>query len=927
MRPLLLRISAFGPYAGETVVDFEKFGGQGLFLITGDTGAGKTTIFDAITYALFGKSSGKTREDSMFRSTYADPEVPTFVELTFEYGEHRCVVYRSPKQERPARRGGGMTTQNATVTLTIDDQPPYNGRVKEVDDKLVKLLGVDFEQYSQIAMIAQGQFRQLLIADTKSRSAIFRDIFHTLNYQNLQLRLQQEANALYGQLKDLRNSVLQYVNGAQCIVGDPHAEELAAIKQKTIDEEITVAEACEFIETIVNGDVEEMAIAQDEKGKLSEDIEKTKKAIDAVSQYMKNKQAYDDALADRKRRVETEEPMLNKALAEAQSHQPEIETLAKSITQVELLMPSYKQLTMCVKEIEQNQRDGKDIEGKLGDAEVELKKMNDAISAMEKELSKMENPDAEIARMTARKGVMEEAKRQYDNILNSIKMLGTERKRLADLQEDAKKRNDNLTQWAQYYTDQYNLFISAQAGFFAEKLEEGKPCPVCGSVHHPNCAHRPEKAPTKEELAKTRETLDQVKQDTDRVALACNKLIGSVESMAANILSAAKPLLGDCGMEELPSKVGQATKEADDELQMIAAKLKALGDVKQRKEQLENNLPLARKARESQTAMIGELKVKMASVATDRGNLKKQQAELQSKLPFPSEGEAQAKLSQQKDEKLRLEKAINTAQNNSTEFANKLATLDGKINQLGEQLKDAPQMIDFEKEKERVAGLNERINSIDSRIQSLKTNKTINQGVLDNVAKTSARYDMLEREYRMKRSLSDTANGTLTGKERVSLETYVQMTYFERIIQRANTRLMVMSGGQYELRRKVDYSGNAQAGLDLDVLDHYNGTKRDVRSLSGGESFMASLSLALGLSDEVQASAGGIKLDTLFVDEGFGSLDEESLQQALRALNDLTEGNRLIGIISHVAELKKIDKQIVVTKDKLSYSKVEVVVN
>ena len=210
----------------------------------------------------------------------------------------------------------------------------------------------------------------------------------------------------------------------------------------------------------------------------------------------------------------------------------------------------------------------------------------------------------------------------------------------------------------------------------------------------------------------------------------------------------------------------------------------------------------------------------------------------------------------------------------------------------------------------------------EKEIRTLYTNNTINNKIIEDVNTTIDALSTLEAEYRMKKTLSDTANGQLSGKERISLETYVQSTYFERIIQRANTRLMVMSNGQYELRRRTTYSGSAQSGLELNALDHYNGTERNVRSLSGGEQFKASLSLALGLSDEIQESAGGIQLDTMFVDEGFGSLDESSLQQALKALNELTEGNRLIGIISHVADLKKIDRQIIVTKDNMDYSRI-----
>ena len=251
MRPHKLTISAFGPYAGQTEIDFDKFGTQGLFLITGDTGAGKTTIFDAITYALFGEASGSSRDDSMFRSTYADPDVPTFVELQFEYGGKQYLVKRSPKQERPKARGTGYTTQNAEASLQIDDAAPITS-LKDVNAKLIEILGVNFSQYSQIAMIAQGQFRELLLADTKKRAEIFRSIFKTYGYLSLQKRLQEDANALYGEVQNKRRSAVQYVDGAVCLENSEHAADLMAAKKKVQRNEMTIREMIALISTILS---------------------------------------------------------------------------------------------------------------------------------------------------------------------------------------------------------------------------------------------------------------------------------------------------------------------------------------------------------------------------------------------------------------------------------------------------------------------------------------------------------------------------------------------------------------------------------------------------------------------------------------------------------------------------------------------------
>ena len=240
MRPHKLTISAFGPYAGKTVIDFDKFGSQGLFLITGDTGAGKTTIFDAITYALFGEASGSSRDDSMFRSTYAESNVPTFVELQFEYADKHYTVKRSPNQMRPKDRGTGLTKQKAEAILQIDEETPLTD-IKTVNAKLIEILGVDFKQYSQIAMIAQGQFRELLLANTNDRAKIFRSIFKTGGYLDLQKRLQEDANALYGKVQDKRKSAVQFVEGAVCLETNEWASELHIAKVKVKNSEMTVA--------------------------------------------------------------------------------------------------------------------------------------------------------------------------------------------------------------------------------------------------------------------------------------------------------------------------------------------------------------------------------------------------------------------------------------------------------------------------------------------------------------------------------------------------------------------------------------------------------------------------------------------------------------------------------------------------------------
>lgn len=340
-----------------------------------------------------------------------------------------------------------------------------------------------------------------------------------------------------------------------------------------------------------------------------------------------------------------------------------------------------------------------------------------------------------------------------------------------------------------------------------------------------------------------------------------------------------------------------------------------------RKETLEKELPEDREKLHSLTETRSQLIAKKSSAETAYNAETEKKESLRKELVYASEKKARNILSDKKKRKIELENAIEDAKQKLQTYDKELATLNGNIEQLAELIKDAP-TTNVKKAQQMKNSLEAEKKTKDKLVSHLIANKTINEGIIKKVNKTIDDLAALEHEYQMKKALSDTANGKLTGKERINLETYVQMAYFDRIIQRANTRLMVMSYGQYELRRRTTFSGNGQTGLELNVLDHYNGTERDVCSLSGGEKFMASLSLAFGLSDEIQAAAGGIQLDTIFVDEGFDSLSDGSLLQALKTLYELADENRLIGIISHVAELKKIDRQIIVSKDNQNYSQI-----
>lgn len=922
MRPIKLTISAFGPYAAETVIPFQEFGQQGLFLITGDTGAGKTSIFDAITYALFGESSGEDRNASMFRSTYADESRPTFVELEFVYNNMTYVVRRSPKQMRPKERGTGLTPQNPTASLKVGENAPITN-LNEVNAKLKEILGVDYKQYSQIAMIAQGKFRELLLASTKDRGEIFRSIFKTLPYETLQKKLQEDAKALYGQLQDRRKSVKQYIEGSQCVEGDSHAEALREAKSRVNDDKMPIPDACALIETILKEDEQHKKATDVETLELEKQIKEVNAQIQSIDKYNEDKKKHDLAV-ERQQTMETKvRPELDQKLSEVNSHQNTINELTTVIPQMELLMPKYQEYTKCLKEIEATVENLSTNAAALEKGQKSFDELQQLIANKETELAGIEESGAEVAETQNTKSKLETKLTNLQTLESDISQLNKQEANLPALLASVKEAENIRKREEADYNEKYHLFIAEQAGYLAEALQEGEACPVCGSTHHPKLAAKAPEAPTKKVLETLKKNVEELTNEVQKAQTDFSNEKKVVETKKEHLQRRASELIGDCPWDMVMATIKSELADTRQQVKTLSENLIRLKKRKERKDQLEKDLPIDRQTLNQKLEKLNTLRNQKTQWETEQKSLIANRDKMKADLTFESETKAREALESKKSQKATLEKAIATATEAIQTYDKRHAELLGSIKELAKNIQQAPEGNKEDKQQE-LHDLNTKKKQLQNTSQNLATNITINQKVLSNVKAVSQSIETIEKEYQMKKILSDTANGQISGKERISLETYVQSAYFDRIIRRANVRLMVMSSGQYELRRRTDSTGNAQTGLELNVLDHYNGSQRDVRSLSGGESFKASLSLALGLSDEIQESSGGIQLDTLFVDEGFGSLDENSLQQALKALNELTKGNRLIGIISHVAELKNIEKQIVVTKNNQDYSQVEI---
>ena len=913
MRPLQLTMAGFGPYAGVQVLDFDRLGSSGLYLITGDTGAGKTTIFDAITFALFGEASGNNRDSSMLRSKYAKDDAPTYVELTFSYDGKVYTVNRHPKYERAKTRGTGTTTKPAGAELTYPDgrQVTKNG---EVDAAIREIIGLTREQFSQIAMISQGDFRKLLQAETSERQKIFRDIFKTDFYVMLQNQLKERTGEIRTQREQASQSIQQYINGMTCDEDSVYALDA----QKAKNGELPVTEVMELLRTLLAED-------QKEESQLEAALDTVEKALEQITSQLTQAETYETNKAALAKRV-AEEAMLTVAfetakatLDAAQKTVPAQEKIQSKIAEMELLLPSYDELVTHSAALAAAQTD---LAGAHAAQESAAKEKNDLtteITGLRAEQKDLADVSAEKEKLAAQLQQLGDRQKQFVDFLSGMEGLAREQAELAKRQEEYLKAEETSSGLLREYEVKERAFLREQAGIMASGLTAGMACPVCGSIEHPHLAVLAEDAPTEADVKKAKAEYDRAQDKTKKASNEAQKLkgtVGTTEEILAKELDSLIPGIS----------LADGAKAAEEQENFLAVQIEglnvqivALTKKMARREELDVLLPkkelLLCAAEETITVKTAEI----ASLTAKAESSEAQIHALRNKLAFPDKAAAEAEISVLRAESDKLRQNLQTAETAHNQCKENLAGVRGTIEQLHKQLEGGVDIdtVQLRTKKDEYAA---QKTVVMAKQKIVHTRISANETALQGVSAKAAEVERLD-----KKALSDTANGSVSGKDRVMLETYIQTTYFERILARANIRLQKMSGGQYDLKRREEADNKkSQSGLELDIIDHINTTERSVNTLSGGEAFLASLALALGLSDEVQMSTG-IHLDTLFVDEGFGSLDSEALSKAYNTLAGLTEGNRLVGIISHVAELKeKIDKQIVVKKEKTGESRAEI---
>lgn len=1024
MKPTKLIISAFGPYANEVEVDFSQLGGKGLFLITGNTGAGKTTIFDAICFALYGKASGSNRTGEMLRSQFAQSDIPTFVKLTFTHANKEYTITRNPEYPRKKKRGTGTTTQPADASLELPIGKVITG-MNEVSDYVKDILGLDCNQFKQIAMIAQGDFLKLLLASSDERGDIFRKIFNTSVYQTFQDRLK----VMTKQKTDERNQTLFILNNSvnNIVLNEEFIDDWNILKS---DCQYKSKEIVELLNNILSAQQVELARLEKEKSKLQEQHIQAKKNLEIAEKNNKSLDEYKNiknrletliSIKDEKKQ-QSERTKFARLLQ--QKLVPEFNEYDKLKTEYELVRSEINDKKLAIEKAEQHHKEAENYltQVKLKETKKEeyreeaiklsqqqesyneLDFLNNEINSLSVDRSKAVNDLNELSKskdewtiklkktveyietnsnapalFEQSKTELSVNKNKKDDIQRLDKFFNdktTNRKKWLDLSKKLEKQDKLCTATAKEYENAESKFYMAQAGMLAQKLEDGKRCPVCGSIVHPFPAKQEPDVLTKSELDTLKVKLENYRNERTSISSNIGALNSEVKIINSNIEDYCQKLnIEATDLPELPKMLLQCNNtelQLNTKIKEFEKTIDWLDKAKQQHKKAEDTLNTI-------TAQLQSADVEKSRLDVALAEKTKQYSQLKAQLQYSSKAELLNKIIALKNEADKIEKEIEIAKNSLDTAIKNLSTLQGENTQLiikqnqahkkalaqadnikavmkklgmsdreeYEQRKMTEDEIatseeDLEKYKEELAkaksstavyeeqlkgveyadiaqlelscnALSNSFKKIDNKYISYHTDFKNNQS---NAKIIEQSYQTLEKQteiYNMIKNLSDTANGSLTGKEKIAFEQYIQGAYFQQIIAQANIRLSAMSSERYELVHRTQSSNGRKAGLELDILDHYTNSIRSVKSLSGGESFKASLSMALGLSDVIQQQAGGIQIDAMFVDEGFGSLDDESLNTAITVLNQLTDGNRLVGIISHVNELKaSIDNKIIV---------------
>lgn len=993
MMPISLTLSAFGPYPDTITIDFESFQEDGLFLITGPTGSGKTMIFDAMIFALYGKTSGQIRQTDSLRCDHALNEIPTFVEFSFSLHQQNYTIKRNPKYYLEGKK----TPKQPSALLTLPDGKMVEG-IKEVNQKMISLLGVDDQQFKQICMIAQGEFTKLIMASSDEREKVLRELFHSETYQKLEEKLkvhlktyQDKYDLLLNKRKDLMQELQvedhqEYLSKQTKLIASQQKEYVDLKKDLDQKKQQLQLYRLQNQRLIQLKDLKQQF--QDLK-KQENDYQKLNKTVDTLKKAQETNYLYISYIKQQKKlqtlKLNQEDflKQLKKLEKDYQEKKVQADFLTVKQQTKEKLQNQIQETKQLIDQIYQYQNDYQslqtlkqqyrmlDEEHKLFLKKKEkfengLQRDQERIQSEQQVQSKYELIKQQYVRLNEQKVKVHQLSDYYDQILKL-----NENK--SDLQEEYTVVEKQVDHEKMQYNQMEKLYFRKQAGIFALQLKEDQPCPICGSLHHPHPAQIEKEDITKEKLD---QQAKKVKQQEHRLQDILQKILLSNQKKEM-LVKQTKQLSSELNIQEEISKeifikeldhlskdekrMKKEYLELQDELKYIqklkksvALSLKDMSTYESKElkqaQSLENIQvqihQLSGKLDDSlRQYEIGEvnknyqqvqkeyrqLSLEIETIQQDYEKVKNKYLEIKTKISslnqqIIQEQEIYDELDNKyhtaldafinEEEFLNLKTQINQIsilEKKYQDYLISLKSLNEQIISLENEVKDST-YVDLSSLSETIKEVNQQLREKNDDLEKLKIDYSLKEKMIKDIQKINQQLEKDEDTYQRYLDLYNLASGK--NNARVSIERYVLATYFENMLIYANVIMKQLSQGRYQLLRKDDAGkGRSQQGLELDVFDQESGNIRSIKTLSGGESFKAALSLALGLSRMVQDYAGGIELNTLFIDEGFGSLDSQSLDQAMNCLMELHHENKLIGIISHVSDLKdRIERQLVVER-------------
>lgn len=922
MRPIKLVLSAFGPYASKVELDLSKLGENGVYLITGDTGAGKTTIFDAITFALFGKPSGDIRDVKTLRSEYANEEIETYVELDFIYHDEEYHIYRRPEYTYMHVQKNGEVKQRSKATDAYLILPNGDRIIKptEVTKQVEQLLGMKRDQFRQIAMIAQGSFLEILNADTKERGKLFEKVFMTSKYSVLMDCLNQMAKESSIALNDAKLRLQQIISDIRVpeILQEQYEQTLETFAMNDIQP------VYDLLDNIIIGAKKGIENLQKQKEQVQKQLQKSRKEETEKTKQLQDLLSLEKLLKEKPVKEEKANLYTERLKTDGEKYRIQIDALKKEQAQIEHELPEYAGLTKLTAKLAEIKKQGssvlKDLETKTSlkkqlDEDITLKqKEAQILTDSELSLNKLFIKEEEIEKKISAFYHASMIQSNYQNAVDNLK------EKTQFLQEST----DRKAMLQKQYDDAQLSYFANQAGLLASRLIKGEPCPVCGSIEHPRPVSYSDQLVTQEEINQYKKKADQVEKEYQVASKACvdaNLKMSTLQNELELVLKSVTEQTIPLG--NVKTFIDEHTVQLKKEQKEISTRIKQLQQQSKRYQELLKMIPKLQQKLTALAEEVSQSEITQAKLSVEHEQIQKQVQETTAKLKYSSETEAKNRVAILVKQILEYQQQIDQLTNESKLAMDELVYVSAQIDMLKEKVESSIDEIPLQKNQlgllqAEIENLQVQQEEILKSIHDTQMYESDAQDTKKKIKSESDAYQTKLSRYSSLRELADVAMGNgRSSKEKITLQEYVQIAYLDRMIHKANERYLSMSNQQYQLVRSAGTKDKrSHEALDLDVIDFSNGSIRPVSSLSGGESFIASLALALGMSDEIQSQAGGIQIDTMFIDEGFGTLDQDSLNNAIQTLMKLSGENRLVGIISHVKELKeRIHKGIIVTKD------------